>query len=114
MVFEAKRGPLCEAKQLVRLAQENAMKGDHSSAIHYLYKAINKYPHYAEAYAQLGNCQDCLNNFEDAIISYNKALLLDPDNAETWFNKGMMLKKNGQPEAAKQCIEKSVDLFFGR
>jgi len=114
MVFEAKRGPLCEAKQFVRLAQEHAMKGDHSSAIQYLYKAISKYPNYAEAYAQLGNCQDCLDTFEDAIISYNTALHLDPDNAETWFNKGMILKKNGQPEAAAQCIKKSVDLFFGR
>ena len=114
MVFEAKRGPLCEAKQCVRLAQEKAMKGDHSSAIKYLHKAVNKYPNYAEAYALLGNCQDCLDKFEDAIISYNTALHLDPDNAETWFNKGMILKKNGQADAAAQCIKKSIDLFIGR
>jgi Flp pilus assembly protein TadD len=114
MVFEAKRGPLCEAKYFVRLAQENAITGDHFSAIKYLYKAIDKYPGYAEAYAQLANCQDCLNKFEDAIVSYNIALRIDPDNAETWFNKGMSLKKNGQIKEATQCIEKSIDLFCGR
>ena len=114
MVFEAKRGPLCEAKYFVRLARENAKTGDHFSAIKYLYKAIDKYPGYAEAYAQLAICQHCLDKFEDALASYNKALHLDPGNAETWFNKGMMLKKNGQIEAATQCIEKSIDLFCGR
>jgi tetratricopeptide (TPR) repeat protein len=114
MVFEARRGPLCEAKQFVRLAQENVMKGDHSSAIKYLYKAIDMYPNYAEAYAQLGNCQDCLEKFEDAIAAYNKALHIDPDNAETWFNKGMSLKKNGQIDAGTKCIEKSINLFCGR
>lgn len=114
MVFEAKRGPLCEAKYFVRLARENAITGDHFSAIKYLYKAIDRYPGYAEAYAQLANCQDCLDKYEDAIASYNKALHLDPGNAETWFNKGMMLKKNGQIEAATECIEKSIDLYCGR
>ena len=114
MVFEARRGPLCEAKYFVRLARENAITGDHSSAIKCLYKAIDKYPDYAEAYAQLANCQDCLNKFEDAIASYNIALRIDPDNAETWFNKGMSLKKNGQIKEATQCIERSIDLFCGR
>ena len=67
-----------EAEYLVRQAQEKAMAGDHSSAVNYLKKAIDKDPRYADAYTLLGNCQDCLEKNEDAIASYDKALQIDP------------------------------------
>lgn len=105
---------ITEAEYLVRQAQEKAITGDHSSAVNYLKKAIDKYPRYAEAYALLGNCQECLDNHEDAISSYDKALQIDPGHAEAWFNKGMSLKKTGQNKEAAQCIEKSIDLYCGR
>lgn len=105
---------LREAEYLARQAQEKAMTGDHSSAVTYLKKAIDKYPRYADAYTLLGNCQDCLDKHEDAITSYDKALQIDPAQAEAWFNKGMILKKLGQTKEATQCIEKSIDLYCGR
>jgi tetratricopeptide (TPR) repeat protein len=105
---------LSEAEYLVRQAQEKAMNGDHSSAINYLKMAIEKYPRYAEAYTLLGNCQDCLDKNEDAISSYDKALQIDPAQAEAWFNKGMNLKKLGKTKEATQCVEKSIDLYCGR
>jgi len=46
-----------EAEYLIKHAQEKAMTGDHTSAVNYLKKAIDKYPLYAEAhrsYANLG------------------------------------------------------------
>jgi len=101
-----------EAEYLVRQAQEKAMSGDHSSAINYLKKAIDRCPRYADAYTLLGNCQDCLDKHEDAISSYDKALQIDPGDAETWFNKGMSLKKIGQINEAAQCFEKCMDLNF--
>jgi len=103
-----------EAEYLVRQAQERAMIGDHSSAVNYLKKAIDKYPGYAEAYTLLGNCEDCLDKKEDAIASYDKALQIDPSHADAWFNKGMTLKKLGKTKEATQCIEKSIDLYCGR
>src|SRR5665647_2143754 len=103
-----------EAEYLVRRAQENAMIGDHSRAVTYLKKAIDKHPRYTEAYILLGNCQDCLDKQQDAIASYDKALHLDPGHADAWFNKGMVLKKTGKTTEATQCIEKSIDLYCGR
>lgn len=103
-----------EAEYLVRQAQEKSMTGDHSSAVNYLKKAIDKYPKNVEAYVLLGNCQDCLDKYEDAIASYDKALQIDPGHAEAWFNKGISLKKFGQTKEASQCIGKSIDLFCGR
>jgi Flp pilus assembly protein TadD len=49
---------------------------------------------------------------KDAIAFYDKALQIDPNDAETWFNKGMSLKKLGQINEATQCIEKCMNLNF--
>ena len=103
-----------EAEYLVRQAQEKAMNGDHSSAINYLKKAIDKYPRYTEAYTLMGNCQDFLDKNEDDISFYDKALQIDPGHAEACFNKGMSLKKLGKNKEATLCVEKSIDLYCGR
>jgi tetratricopeptide (TPR) repeat protein len=103
-----------EAEYLVKQAQEKAMAGDHTTAIHNLLKAIEKYPKYAEAWAMLGTCQGCLDNDDDALASYNKAIQLDPGHADAWFNKGMILKQKGRNTEATRCIEMSMDLYCGR
>jgi tetratricopeptide (TPR) repeat protein len=103
-----------ESDYLVRQAQEKAMAGDHFTAVKYLKEAIEKYPRNANAHMLLGNCQDCMDKVDDAIASYDKALQMDPDNAEAWFNKGMTLKKKGQITESTQCIEKCINLYCGR
>jgi tetratricopeptide (TPR) repeat protein len=103
-----------DAECLIRRARDKAMTGDHIAAEISLKKAIKKYPHYAEAYALLGNCQDCLEKYDEAILSYDKALQIDPDHAEVWFNKGMSLKKMGKNIEATECVEKAINLYFGR
>jgi len=99
-----------ESDYLVNQAQEKAMTGDHFTAVKYLKEAIDMYPRNVKAHTLLGNCMD---KIEDAIASYDKALEMDPDNAEAWFNKGMTLKKRGQIEESTQCIEKCINLFCG-
>jgi len=101
-----------ESEYLVRQAQERAMAGDHFTAVSYLKQALDAYSKNAHALTLLGNCQDCLDNVKHAIESYDKALQIDPDDAETWFNKGMSLKKIGQINEATQCFEKCMDLNF--
>ena len=103
-----------ESDYLVRQAQEKAMAGDHFTAVKYLKEAIEKYPRNANAHMLLGNCQDCMDKVDEAIASYDKALQMDPDNAETWFNKGMTLKKKGQITESTECIEKCINLYCGR
>jgi Flp pilus assembly protein TadD len=103
---------ITESEYLVRQAQERAMTGDHFTAVSYLKQALDTYSKNAHALTLLGNCQDCLDNVKHAIESYDKALQIDPDDAETWFNKGMSLKKIGQINEATQCFEKCMDLNF--
>ena len=103
-----------EAEYLVRQAQELALSGDHARAMATLEKTIAAYPKYSEAYALLGNCQECLDRNTDAVASYEKALQLDPGHADVWFYKGVVLKKIGMTREAMQCIEKSMELYCGR
>ena len=103
-----------ESDYLLKQAQEKAMAGDHFTAVKYLKEAIDKYPRNVNAHTLLGNCQDCMDKVEDAIASYDKALQMDPDNAEAWFNKGMTLKKMGQITESTQCIEKCINLYCGK
>ena len=55
MELRGMQSALQDAEYLVRRAQEYGMTGDHSTAIEYLKKAIDKYPRYAEAYTAMGN-----------------------------------------------------------
>lgn len=103
-----------ESEYLVRQAQEKAMAGDHFTAVKYLKEAIEKYPRNANAHMLLGNCQDCMDKVDDAVASYDKAIEMDPDNAEAWFNKGMTLKKKGLITDSTKCIEKCINLYCGR
>ena len=103
---------ITESKFLVRQAQEKAIAGDHFTAVNYLKQALDLYPQNTNALTLLGNCQDCLDNVKDAIAFYDKALQIDPNDAETWFSKGMSLKKLGQINEATQCIEKCMNLNF--
>ena len=107
------QGAKTESDYLVRQAQEKAMAGDHFTAVKYLKEAIDTYPGNANAHTLLGNCQDCMDKIEEAIAAYDTALQMDPDNAETWFNKGMTLKKKGQIKESTICIEKCIHLFCG-
>jgi tetratricopeptide (TPR) repeat protein len=114
MELKVVQKPIHEVKYLMKQAQEKAMAGDHVSALENLNKAIHMDPKYAEAYVLLGNCQECIEKHEDAITSYNKAIEIDPYHADAWFNKAMSLKKLGKTQEATQCIDKSIDLHFGR
>ncbi len=107
-------GAKAESDYLIRQAQEKAMAGDHFTAVKYLKEAIDTYPRNANAHLLMGNCQDCMDNVDEALASYDKALWIDPDNAEVWFNKGMTLKKIGNLKEATMCIEKCIDLYCGR
>jgi tetratricopeptide (TPR) repeat protein len=101
-----------ESEYFVKQAQECTMKGDHFTAMIHLTRAIDICPENARAYTLLGNCQDSLDNARHAIDSYDQALKIDPGDAETWFVKGMCLKKIGHHTRAISCFKKCVDLNF--
>ena len=67
--------------------------------------------------------------YETAINYYDRVLAIDPEfslawhykgncfddlDSDTWYNKGISLKKEGKFDDAKTCIDKAIDLALGR
>jgi hypothetical protein len=54
-----------------------------------------------------------MGDYAEALISYDTALRLDPLNSETWFNKGLTLKKMGRRQEADSSMNRAVKLALG-
>ena len=51
-----------------------------------------------------------LEQYEEAIACYDKAIKLYPVNSAAWKNKCTALKKLGRDEEAEQCFAKAREL----
>ena len=58
-----------------------------------------------------GDIHDYLREYEQAIISYDDALQIDPDCADAWFNKAFTLKKVGKHTEATRCVAIALNLY---
>ena len=58
-----------------------------------------------------GDLLDSKGQFEKAIADYDKALLINPQDADVWFDKGETLKKMGKLTEAEKCFEMATKLY---
>jgi len=58
----------------------------------------------------LGAVLQDLGRLEQAVKSYDKALRINPDYADAYFNRGIALQKLGQPGAAIKSYDKAIRL----
>jgi tetratricopeptide (TPR) repeat protein len=65
---------------------------------------------YADIYYNLGNKLQSQGKYEDAIVHYNLALQLTPDNAEIHNNLGIVLKKQGKLDEAINHYHRALKL----
>jgi tetratricopeptide (TPR) repeat protein len=63
----------------------------------------------AEAWYDRGNEQYNLGDFEGAIISYDKALKIQPDYHKAWYFRGIGLRKLGRLEEAITSYDKALE-----
>ena len=61
-----------------------------------------------------GNLLDSQGQFKKALAAYDKALAIDPDDADAWFNKGETLMKMGNITEAARAFDRATDLYLGR
>jgi len=54
------------------------------------------------------------DDYENKIKDYDRALQVNPDDADAWLNKGIILKKMGKHSEGARCIEKAIDLYVCR
>ncbi|MBI9070138.1 MAG: tetratricopeptide repeat protein [Melioribacteraceae bacterium] len=67
-----------------------ASAGDIHKAINNYKEAINLDPTREEAYANLANAYDDLNDYENAIAIYEKCIEINPTNPNHYFNLGII------------------------
>ncbi len=96
--------------------------GDYVNAIKYFEKAIALNPHTQDfmLFAYLGNAQSKLHRYSDAVVSYDRALSINPTNVlqysnwvRNYFNRGVAKYYLGDMEGACKDWEKSFELGFG-
>jgi tetratricopeptide (TPR) repeat protein len=105
--------PIYDIEYLYKAAAEAANAGEDARALEYLERVLNRNSHHAMAWCIKGNCLDNLDRCEEALGSYDRSLHIDPSNSDTWFNKGLTLKKLGRTAEAQQCIRNAVQLALG-
>jgi len=64
----------------------------------------------SESYFKAGNEFMVKQNYEDAIIQYDKAIELNPSLVSAWNNKGIALSRLKRFEDAIICYDKAIDL----
>ena len=61
-------------------------------------------------WANLGNCYSRMNENQKAMDAYNKAIELEPENANYHQNLGSIYAAMGQPEKAREIYEKAASM----
>lgn len=70
--------------------------------------AIQKDPHFAEAYNNRSTALKRLGRFEEALASSNTALSIAPENADAHLTKGNILKDLNRLDEALQCYDNAL------
>jgi tetratricopeptide (TPR) repeat protein len=60
------------------------------------------------AWFNLANAYDTLGEFRKAVSAMDKALILEPNNAEYWYNKGVILYEKNKLLRAKEAFDKAL------
>ncbi len=87
-----------------------AEMGEYNNVILYNQKAIEINPDCAEAYVNMGNAYNKIDNYEKAIECYQKAIEIDPDYEIPFNNLGCAYNKKGNYDKAIECLEKAIEI----
>lgn len=50
---------------------------------------------------------DTMEHHREALEAYDKAITLQPDNSQVWEKKGILFRKMGKYQAAKEAFAKA-------
>jgi tetratricopeptide (TPR) repeat protein len=60
-----------------------------------------------------GNCHLLSTRVDSAVVCYNRALQLDPDEASAWLNMGVAYQLSGDKEGAAEAFGRALDIASG-
>lgn len=85
--------------------------GEKEVALTWLNRAANTQPDYSYRYSSRGWMKQATGDTHGAIEDYKKALELDPEDAVTWNNLGLLEEQLGYQEQAKERYRVSDELL---
>jgi len=64
----------------------------------------------SDSYFKTGNDDMVKENYDDAIVNYDKAIELNPSFTSAWNNKGIALSRLKRYEDAIKCYDKVIEI----
>ncbi len=95
-----------EAKKLVS-------EGELDKALN-IYESVLAVHDDAEVYANMGYIMSAQGKFEEAIVAFRKAVMINNVHAKAYKSIGEVYVKKGEPEEAKRYFQKAGDIFLER
>ena len=113
-VYKSGTGTSVQESMLSQPAEEEQGASVESAAqIFELEKRTSESPDDVAAWIDLGNLYFDTGNYEKAITAYNKALELNPNNANVMNDLGVMYRRTGQPKKAIEAFDKAIKIDPG-
>ena len=111
MIKGYRSGIPLEAQSLYRKAKEMKGRGKPEVAQRYLWEAVLIAPAFVNAFLELGNCCDAVGNSAQALVWYDRAILIDPSRTEALSGKAMILKKMEHEKGEIRSPEKTAGFW---
>ncbi|NKQ38425.1 MAG: tetratricopeptide repeat protein, partial [Methanosarcinales archaeon] len=64
----------------------------------------------ATYYFEIGNIYYKLSKYDEALMFFNKAIEINPDDAEAWYNKGVVLGELNRPDEELKAYNKAIEI----
>ena len=97
--------------QYYRMIKNKIIQAGFHSAIANINKLLANFPDDSRAYYYMGVCNFALERYEEAMVSYMKAISLDITNAKAYFNLGIIYYLQNDFDSALINIGKALFLF---
>ena len=106
-IEDIKHAPL-RGRPYYSLGVYYALRGEHAKAVPLYVRAIELWPNFADAYANLGKSLEHTGHMKDAIFYYAKAVELDPTLSQAQNNLGSALVREGRYEEARRAYRAAI------
>jgi tetratricopeptide (TPR) repeat protein len=62
-------------------------------------------------FVQQGDQYDSKGQYDQALAAYDRALGIDPEDADAWYDKAETLVKMGRGDEARTCFQQAMGLY---
>lgn len=105
--------PMAELQRYLARGNELTKAGHVRQAIGVYSELLERDPAYALVYAYRGGCYGIVGQHEKAFADFRKAIELNPECGEAYFNQYVLCQQRGELDIARQCLDRAVMLDPG-